>query len=300
MKRRDANAILIGLAAIGGGMAAYSVPVPLLEMAAVRSGIATTIPAAAPPLGTVARTIIIIASGMGACAFVAAVLPWTKTRDGGKIRGKIMTFAFSKLAFLSRGKSDKRAPVELIIDASDTLDIAPSVRKSDAHPDAPPRPPLMASRDLGEEALPPVEDASAAAAPFGEEPRGPIVTDITGLAMPRAPEPMPWEAIQSEMNRLLGGMRQRVEEDMDAAEDDSEKQALAAMAEPSIRDLTERLERGLARRRTAQAGAAHEEISEDPASPVSQDSPKEEPVHSAETELGDALAALRTITTRAG
>jgi hypothetical protein len=68
--------------------------------------------------------------------------------------------------------------------------------------------------------------------------------------MPRAPEPLPWEDIQAEMDRLLNTAREReaafasYDSIVPADQPDDEPDR-----EPTITELADRLERGLARRR---------------------------------------------------
>ena len=140
------------------------------------------------------------------------------------------------------------------------------LRRSDAHPDAPARSPLFASRDLGHEALPPVmmdraEDGSPISESMWPDQE---LGNAEGPDLPPALEPMPWETIQAEMNRLLAGVRFRPldEESGPALSGEQTPGAGAEGADdpvPSISELIGRLERGIARRRAAFAPeqAAH-------------------------------------------
>ncbi|MCW4463184.1 hypothetical protein OK349_15840 [Sphingomonas sp. BT-65] len=108
-----------GLAGVLVALATLAIPAPLLEELVVTSGIAAFVPAAEPPLGVTARICVGVFAG-GAAALIAwfllsALLVW---RD-------------------SRGKVEEEGIRR------------PAVRRADAHPDAPPRPPLLATRDLG-------------------------------------------------------------------------------------------------------------------------------------------------------
>lgn|GEM_PF-5786065 len=279
MKRRDANAILIAFAGMGGAIVAYSVPTSLYELAFSSSGISELITAARPPLGNTAHALIIIGSAIACAAIVASILPKGRVSRRDTEKGNIMTFAFSKLVALARGgtKSDK---TPLNFDDSPPLyeaDPAPVVRRSDAHPDAPPRSPVFARRELGAEALPPVQDV-ANDTHYASEP---IVEDITGLSMPRAPEPLPWEKIEQEMDRLLAGARlPGTGQAIGAGKGD-------AMSLPSIPELAERLERGLAKRRARQEAAAH----------IAADGYEGDYMQDNQG-LDEALAVLRNITAR--
>ena len=251
----------------------------------------------------------------------------------GEDGNETMTFALPKLGLFGRGGGRRAATA--FADAEPGFagwqgEAVPLLRRSDAHPDAPARAPLVASRDLDAEALPAVrreeEEARPGIAPgraLTDEVPMPIVRDVTGLSMPHAPEPLPWETIQMEMNRLLANDRG------DAAPElpDEDK---AAAAVPSLAELTDRLERGLARRRTARAALPRDDglspeggmarlAAEAPATETMAFPPRgySAPVDPAAVEavargvrgepeaapsdgdLQDALAALRTIAPRA-
>ena len=120
VQRLTPNLALAGAGAAGVlvALATLAIPYGLLTDIVVTSGIAAFIPAAEPPLGATARICVGVFAG-GAAALIA----W---------------FLFSALLMWreSRGTEEpgERAPV---------------VRRADAHPDAPPRAPLRANRDLG-------------------------------------------------------------------------------------------------------------------------------------------------------
>jgi hypothetical protein len=166
------------IAAVAGGLAALGValiPVPALESLVMDSGLPAVLSAAEPPLGFTARIAVALASG----GFVALFM-WLS--------------AFILLG--SRGLTiGGAAPVA----ADEELPPPPVIRRADAHPDARPRPPLLATRDLGE----PFEPR----APQGEErvdfdaifPKRavqvaapvPVVTEE--MEVPTAAEPVPFE-----------------------------------------------------------------------------------------------------------
>ncbi|WP_188054431.1 hypothetical protein [Sphingosinithalassobacter sp. CS137] len=110
-------AAFLGLASAAGFAL---MPTPVLESTVIDSGIAAIVAAAEPPLGMTAR--LLVAAGAG---ILVALVTW---------------FAL----FLLLGG---RAIV--IGKRVERNDAAPVVRRADAHPDAPPRPPLRATRDLG-------------------------------------------------------------------------------------------------------------------------------------------------------
>lgn len=142
-----AAAFLGTVAALG----VIAMPVQVLESLVMDSGIAAVIQAAEPPLGFTARALL--AGGAGA---VAATLGW------------FLAFVLVGTRGVSVGKDiDGEAPH------------APILRRADAHPDAPPRPPLLATRDLGT----PFLEVHAANA---EEPEAP-----EPVIAPPAEQPLP-------------------------------------------------------------------------------------------------------------
>ncbi|WP_343527744.1 hypothetical protein [Sphingomonas sp.] len=125
-------------ALIGGAIAVFLVLLVLLtpgwrlDMAVTQSGLADLLAAAQPPLGIKARLMLALATGFGggAVAWAATYLLWGPD-----------------------GLMARRKPV-----AEDGgEDYVPSVRRSDRHPDAPPRRPLLAA-ELGVPPPPPGGD----------------------------------------------------------------------------------------------------------------------------------------------
>jgi hypothetical protein len=305
VKRRDAHIILVSAAAVGGGVAGALLPVDLLEWASQASGLSALVAAAAPPLGETARLGFAGLAGAASAGGAALLSPWKRPRARRTTEEPHMSFMASKFAgFFRRGGKQPalaEAGTETEV-AEPVLELAPFVRRADAHPDAPPRAPLVVSRDLGGETAPLME----------EEPRGPIIEDITGLAMPRVPEPLPWEEIETEMNRLLGGTQFR------SREEETVEPEAASPAEPTLQELTDRLARGMARRRglatgptegmaeaaeaeaeaEAKAGAV-DAVASPTLRPDTDTQDPHEPEVQASPDLDAALAALRNITARA-
>lgn len=292
MKRRNAHLVLVSLAAIGGAGAGALIPVDMLELASRTIGLDHLVPAAAPPLGASARLIFSACAGLGTGGLAALLSPLKAAAAPKNTEDTEMTFMASTFSALFRRGAKRIEGTDDMRVAEPEIELAPSVRRADAHPDAPPRAPLMVSRDL----------AGEASLLGDEEPRGPIVEDITGLSMPRAPEPLPWEAIETEMSRLLENVRFRP---VEVAPGGSAHGVQDADAQPTIRDLTERLERGIARRRGEAVASADvpalqpemdvpqshaESIPDAPAGELTTQSP----------DLDAALAALRGITAKAG
>lgn len=164
-----------GLAGVLVALATLAIPGSLLEDMVVTSGIAAFIPAAEPPLGVTARIYMGVFAG-GAAALIAwfllsALLVWRDSRSELEEEGV-------------------RAPV---------------VRRADAHPDAPPRPPLLATRDLGmpvERGGHPVEaqhvEADVQDLDLPELPAEPVIamgtiapSIIARSVAPPAPQPLP-------------------------------------------------------------------------------------------------------------
>lgn len=173
---RGARALL---AAIGSGVVALSIPVALLEHVAQASGIADVIPLLAAPIGLTARIMLAI---LVACAGAALVWVFWGT---GKMRSmqqarRVPAFGWSALLRRVRGHSGHEDQDQAVLVR----------RRRDLHPDAPPRPPLFASRDL------PMPDADmsppAAATP---DPAPPLLVEARdalplSVDLPRSPPPM--------------------------------------------------------------------------------------------------------------
>ncbi|MBB6123331.1 hypothetical protein [Sphingobium subterraneum] len=293
--------ILVALAGAGAGVAAFTVPVPMLEMLLASSGVSEWIPAAAPPLGMTARLLVAGSAAVFAAGVVATLGARSSRVDEAKSekRGLSMASAFSRLtAFARRGdsgaesrESDRNAPV---------------ARRADAHPDAPARSPIFASRDLAQ--APSVDVEPSTSIMHGEDdvmPDG-VVVDAEGLDMPRTPEPMPWEAIKAEMERIgatMGAGTPRAE-----PRDGTE----VGDRLPTISELAERLERGIARQRAAAQqnavpfdSATLRTIADQVSGSISAPAPVIPDLEAAapvvqDNDLQAALATLRGITAKAG
>jgi hypothetical protein len=108
---------LLAAGALGvfAALAASLLPGAVIESAVLASGIPAFVPAAEPPLGITARICLAVFAGGG-----VALLAWVALS---------LLIEFTQ----PRGETARR----------------PTVRRADAHPDAPPREPLRAVRDLG-------------------------------------------------------------------------------------------------------------------------------------------------------
>lgn len=115
---RPSPATLAILAGTAVACAALFIPTDLLEALVVKSGLPRLFSAAEPPLGSTARMTLAITlgSGVGAVGWFALTLLWSDADTVVRSAGPGV----------------------------------PVLRRADAHPDAPPRPPLLATRDLGD------------------------------------------------------------------------------------------------------------------------------------------------------
>ena len=159
------------IAAVAGGLAALGVamiPVPALEALVMDSGLPSILAAAEPPLGATAR----LAVALGTGAFVGAFM-WLS--------------AFILLG--SRGLTIGEAE-DIALDPEEVP--LPVLRRADAHPDAPPRPPLLATRDLGRPFLEirAATPAPPAPAPEDEHIDFDAIFPPRAITPPKAPEPV--------------------------------------------------------------------------------------------------------------
>ncbi|HWV12011.1 MAG TPA: hypothetical protein VN110_01845 [Sphingobium sp.] len=129
------------LAGIAVGLILLAMPTGLVETIVASSGLSEALPAAAPPLGLKARLLL---AGFGAlmamgCVCFGAASRTRKDRRPRSVTGvSDMGFALPKLNWLSRGRATGASRIS-----------RPLARRADAHPDAPARTPIFASRDFG-------------------------------------------------------------------------------------------------------------------------------------------------------
>jgi len=184
-----AVATLAGLAA---ALLVLWIPVGLVEMIVASSGLSEALPAAAPPLGLKARLIMagfagVMAIGLVGLARRDAVAPeqGRPEQDNGKGRAHRvqgahkMGFAFSKLTALARGRAAPGIEPE-----------APILRRADAHPDAPSRPPIFASRDFDGIDIFPRAESGRRSLVAHRDPERETIVPLGKLAMPSAPMPL--------------------------------------------------------------------------------------------------------------
>jgi hypothetical protein len=124
LKRNQSSALdvpMAALTALAVGFVAFAMPDALFTDMIVASGLPSMLPAAQPPLGMTARSGIAVPAAFG--VFLATWL-LLRSLNGAKPRPR-----------REAGEIDA-APLRL--------------RRADAHPDAPSRPPLIAGLELGE------------------------------------------------------------------------------------------------------------------------------------------------------
>lgn len=322
---------MASLAGAGAALALLSMPVGLLEMIASSVGLSEILPAAAPPLGLKARGLMAIFLGLMAFGLAAALGRETKranarTENQGRATraagGSIMGFALSKLTALARGRAGPvKTPIRAVASTSDEQ-AAPALRRADAHPDAPARAPIFASRDFGGldifprlkaeesaqavlshgfseesealgDAAPGLPMSAASAALAGTALRGPFdAVPDAGLDIGAAPITLP-----AELTTDLAEPEAKTLLSVDTGRSDR------PTGELSLTELTDRLERGLrARNEARQARAVHALPAADDAdatAPVLAAIPPAEPVPvraSVADEVDGALrAALGTL-----
>ncbi|MEG3091053.1 hypothetical protein [Sphingomonas sp. PB1R3] len=206
---------------IGGGLGlllalmVMIVPDWRLESLVGQLGLPEILSAAQPPLGLKARVLLAVVAGAGAGAvgWAAAYLLWG---PGGLLAGRVAA------------------------DRPDDEDYVPSVRRSDRHPDAPPRRPLHAA-ELGAPPPPPIDD-EAVERPLPadlDQPLSAFDPDAI-LSAPREPA----RAVRPPKPMPLPPMRESAPEDRGAA------LPLPDLKDESIETLLDRLERETALRKS--------------------------------------------------
>lgn len=206
------------LAGLSIAFLAFAAPPDLLSGLVESTGLSSILTAAQPPLGLKARL------GIGAAGAVT-----------------VFAIAFLLLRWLDRMGSgtagDRREPVQ----AADEPEV-PRLRRRDFHPDAPPRPPLMATWDLGEPG--PLAQAPQASRP-ADEPVAPAPEAPLTLEAADADEPLLQGPVAEEPAPLVppaGRLAPLPARPVAAT-------APVAEVPGSIAELMARLEQGLARRR---------------------------------------------------
>ena len=295
------------MAALGGLVAALAVlltPVGLIEMLVASSGLSEALPAAAPPLGLKARILIALFAAIMVMGIIltmrrdatVATEPSEKKQRVERAKGaRKMGFAFSKWAALARGRS-----IESVEGAPPTL------RRADAHPDAPARAPIFASRDLNGVDIFARPESGRRGLVAQSVVDAPAIRSTLDFPMPAAPLPVAEADLpQPAFLRPAAPMvePEAAEEAVPAIEAKAPPAPLPTPApRPStqgltIGQLTERLERGLSqRRRTASDDDIRVLADMPPAMPVPV---RDTPDTDTDAALRAALGTLRSMTGRA-
>lgn len=281
MAARDKGLARALIGAVIAGSLLLAMPAGLIETIVSSSGLSETLPAAAPPLGWKARLMV---SAFGAVMTLGLIWASEGGRQGERgvhaprqngrrkrVSGvRIMGFALSKLNWLARSRRQSPSPR------------TPALRRADAHPDAPARAPIFASRDFGG------LDIFARTVPGRNE------TETTGFALPAAAVPDE-SAFATRPPPAVGEVAAPRTPDADlpegrhAAPDGPDPRSL------SIAELTERLERGLAaRKRTGRTISVLADMPVERAVPV-----RDHVEQDVDQALRAALGTLRTMAGRA-
>jgi len=219
------------------------VPIWRIETVVSGTGLPALLPIAAPPLGWTARAALMLVA-----ALAVAVPVW---------------IALTLLAV--------RRPVALPPAEDAEEEAPPSVRRADAHPDAPPRPPVRAARDLGMPFLDPVVQSDAEITLPRDLDTPMAMFDPEALPMvPAAPPPT-----VRPLFRPPVADPEPIAEVEPTPEPPVEPAADPAPPTAGLSELIDRLDRGLQRRRGAR-----------PAEP-------ESPAEAINPGLASALGALR-------
>lgn len=210
---------IVAAAFVAGGC--LLMPGAVLETAMLDSGIPALFPAAEPPLGLTARLALAVTAGAGAAAaawFVALL-----------ILGGDDVVTLRPRAIAPEPVAKARVPV---------------LRRADAHPDAPPRAPLLATRELGV----PFLDVRA--------PRPPVEADLPrdldaplSAFDPDAIPAVPVEPVRAVAPLYAPGERFEAFELRPPVRPAPEQPPIAApRTDATIHALLDRLERGVARK----------------------------------------------------
>ncbi len=147
-----------GVAALIAMLGCVALPAWRLESLVVASGLPALLAAAEPPIGWTARGALALAGGVAAALFVWAAL------------------------HLWVGRRQVRVRLPVLVRRAKT---GPTVRRADAHPDAPPRAPILAQHEFG-----PLVDPDAER-PLPADLATPLVAYATEAPAPAPPRPAP-------------------------------------------------------------------------------------------------------------
>jgi len=299
-----------GLSALAAAFAAFAIPQDILSRAVIATGLPSILSAAQPPLGLTAR----VALAVGGAAIVFGLV-------------------FLTLRLLDRSGLGGT-------EASDESRSGPRVRRRDVHPDAPAPRPIFAVHELGEPAPPRapraevplwLDEVEPTPPPFGAAPeaaepefrpepepffepeaerepwRAPEPTVFPEPAPRFVPEPEPEPALEivAEPECVPAPEPEPALVEAEVAAPVSAQvpapAAPAADMPTSIAGLMERLEQGLARRRTIEP--APQPV---PDTPATAEAPRafpeapeaREPAEAADDRLQSAIASLQRLAAR--
>ncbi|SFS02830.1 hypothetical protein [Sphingomonas jatrophae] len=184
LDRLPLGPIMAGAFAAALAFALYAMPNWRLESAVVASGLPDLLGAAEPPLGRTARTLVMLAAALAGGGAVWALFWWIERPRPAPAAAPAATVAMP-------------------------IDEAPTLRRADAHPDAPPRRPIFAAQDLGA----PLDEAPVI--PWREDRRqlAPVTIDASELLLDKpfvepAADPLP-DSAAGLLARLEAGLVKR-------------------------------------------------------------------------------------------
>ncbi len=253
-----------GLVGVCVALACMLMPSDVLEIIVLDSGIPALLPAAAPPLGWTARTALAMIAGGGAAAVSWLAVYLLLGSDA--VESPAPKLPVESKPIFTLPKMPKFSWPSLPSRAPDKTAVVPVLRRADAHPDAPPRAPLLATRDLGTPFLdvrapkaPPVEcdlprDLDAPLSAFDPDAIPVVAADPVRAVTPLSP--VRGSAIQQEGERFEAYVLRPP-----VAAKPAEPPIAAPRTDATIHALLDRLERGV----TARAAAAPKPASVDTA-----------------------------------
>ncbi len=153
--KKPAMALVGGIAA---ALVVATLPSVYLEKIIGMTGVAEIIPAAAPPLGNTAKSLLAIFAGLVSTSVIFYFLHRQGGSDMGLAIRKLANWEEEKAEWEERKSKPKKGkfslkkllqkPKKKKDEVKDLSDL-PNLREKDVHPDAPARQPIFAEKDLG-------------------------------------------------------------------------------------------------------------------------------------------------------
>lgn len=153
--KKPAMAMVGGIAA---ALVVATLPSVYLEKIIGMTGLAEIVPAAAPPLGNTAKSLLAIFAGLVSTTVVFYFLHRKGDADMGLAIRKLANWEEEKAEWEERKAKPKKSrfslkrllqkPKKKKDEVKDLSDL-PNLREKDSHPDAPARQPIFAEKDLG-------------------------------------------------------------------------------------------------------------------------------------------------------